>query len=67
MEPLQTFSYSLHHQIMACAEADVATKPATVKARMRIIFIAFSWAQVARMPMLPLKMPGRYNFYVIIT
>jgi hypothetical protein len=48
-------------------EADIATKPATVKARIRLIFMGLSRAQVARMQMLPLKMPGRYNFYVIIT
>jgi hypothetical protein len=29
--------------------------------------IGLSWAQEARMQMLPLEMPGRYNFYVIIT
>jgi hypothetical protein len=45
----------------------MATKPATVKARIRFIFMAISWAQVARMQMLPLKMPDRYNFQVIIT
>jgi hypothetical protein len=45
----------------------MAIKPPTVKARIRFIFIGFPRAQVARMQMLPLKMPGRYNFYVIIT
>jgi len=53
---------------MACAEeADIASKPAAVKARIKFIFIAISRAQVARMQMLPLKVPSRYNFYVIIT
>jgi hypothetical protein len=45
----------------------MATNVATVKARITFIFIGLSLAQVARMPMLPLKMPGCYNFYVIIT
>jgi hypothetical protein len=40
----------------------MATKPATVKARIKFIFIAIPWAQVARMQMLPLKVPSRYNF-----
>ena len=57
----------IHKHSLACAEADMATRVATVKARITFIFIDLSWAQVARMQMLPLKMPGRYNFYVIIT
>jgi hypothetical protein len=45
----------------------MATKPARVRTRIKFIFIAIFRAQVALMQMLPLKMPGRYNFYVIIT
>jgi hypothetical protein len=45
----------------------MATSVATVKARITFIFIGFSWAQEARMPMLLVEMPGRYNFQVIIT
>jgi hypothetical protein len=52
----------IHRHSLACAEADIATNVATVKARITFIFIDFSWAQVARMQMLPLKMPDRYNF-----
>jgi hypothetical protein len=65
-DPYRLISQIQKHSL-ACAEADMATSVATVKARITFIFIGLSWAQVARMQMLPLKMPGCYNFYVIIT
>lgn len=52
---------------LAWAAADMAIRPATVRARTRVSFIGGSEAQGAREVMLPSSVTARYNFRVINT
>jgi len=52
---------------LACAAADMARRPAAVRARIRVNFTVGLLARIARMQILLLGMPDRYNFRVITT
>jgi hypothetical protein len=62
---------NIHKHSLAWAEADIAIKPPTVKARIKFIFIAFSWsagsayADVTFEGDRPLQLSGDY--YLVYT
>jgi hypothetical protein len=68
-EPVQSVAIHLKMRVKfgpaACAEADKASIPATVKARITFILIGISLRALTRIPMLPGGITRRYNFCVI--